>query len=48
MAEQDGRHQKMVMRLLRHVTPYKPHDADVKGDIFRHSTIYLFYILRVS
>ena len=34
---QDGRHSKMITQLLRHVT-LQPHDADVKGDIFRHTT----------
>ena len=38
MADQDGGHSKMITQLLRHVTSY-PHDADVKGDTFRH-TIY--------
>ena len=38
MADQDGRHSEMITQLLRHVTS-SPHDADVKGDIFRH-TIY--------
>ena len=38
MADQDGRHSEMITQLLRHVTS-QPHDADVKGDIFRH-TIY--------
>ena len=31
-------HSEMITQLLRHVTSY-PHDANVKGDIFRH-TIY--------
>ena len=35
---QDGRHSEMITQLLRHVTS-SPHNADVKGDIFRH-TIY--------
>ena len=38
MAAQDGRHSEMITQLLRHVTS-SPIDADVKGDIFRH-TIY--------
>ena len=38
MADQDGRHSKMITQLLRHVTS-SPHDAVVKGDIFRR-TIY--------
>ena len=38
MVDQDGRHSETITQLLRHVTP-SPHDADVKGDIFRH-TIY--------
>ena len=37
MADQNGRHSEMVTQLLRHVTS-QPHNADVKGDIFRHST----------
>ena len=36
--DQDGRHPKMITQLLCHVMS-SPHDADVKGDIFRH-TIY--------
>ena len=36
MADQDGRHSKMIMQLLRHVTS-SPHDGDVKGDIFRRN-----------
>ena len=38
MADQDGQHSEMITQLLRHVTS-QPHDADVEGDIFRH-TIY--------
>ena len=38
MADQDGRHSEMITQLLRHVKS-SPHDADVKGDIFRR-TIY--------
>ena len=38
MADQDRRHSEMITQLLRHVTSHR-HDADVKGDIFRH-TIY--------
>ena len=38
MAAKDGRHSKMITQLLRLVTS-SPHDAEVKGDIFRH-TIY--------
>ena len=38
MADQDGRHSEIVPQLIRHVTS-QPHNADVKGDIFRH-TIY--------
>ena len=38
MADQDGRYSEMITHLLRHVIS-SPHDADVKGDIFRH-TIY--------
>ena len=38
MANQDGRHSEMITQLLRHVAS-QTHDADVKGDIFRH-TIY--------
>ena len=34
MADQDGHHSKMIMQLLCHVTS-SPHDADVKGDIFK-------------
>ena len=36
MADQDGRHSEMITQLLRHVTS-QPQDADVKGDIFRHT-----------
>ena len=36
MADQDSRHSEMIMQLLRHVTS-PPHDADVKGDIFRRT-----------
>ena len=38
MADLLGRHSEMITQLLCHVTSL-PHDADVKGDIFRH-TIY--------
>ena len=38
MADQDGRYSEIITSLLLHVTS-SPHDADVKGDIFRH-TIY--------
>ena len=38
VADQDGRRSEMITQLLHHVTS-QPHDADVKGDIFRH-TIY--------
>ena len=38
MADQDGPHSEMITQLLRHVAS-SPHDADVKGDIFRR-TIY--------
>ena len=38
MADQDGRHSEMITQLLRHVTS-SPYDANIKGDIFRH-TIY--------
>ena len=38
MADQDGRHSKLNTQILRHVTS-SPHDAEVKGDIFRR-TIY--------
>ena len=38
LADQDGRHSKLITLLLSHVTSY-PHDADVRGEIFRH-TIY--------
>ena len=37
-AGQYGRHSEMIMQLLRHMTS-SPHDAGVKGDIFRR-TIY--------
>ena len=47
MADQDGHHSEMITQLLRHVRS-SPHDADIKGDIFR-PTIYprchSFYIL---
>ena len=33
-----GRHSEVITQLLRHVTS-SPHNADVKGDILRH-TIY--------
>ena len=36
MADQDGRHSEMTTQLLRHVTS-SPHDADVKGNIFRRT-----------
>ena len=38
MADQDGHHSEMITQSLCHVTS-QPRDADVKGDIFRH-TIY--------
>ena len=34
MADQDRRHSETITQLLRHVRS-SPHDADVKGDIFR-------------
>ena len=50
MADQDGHHSEMITQLLRHVRS-SPHDADIKGDIFR-PTIYpcchSFYILGVT
>ena len=44
MAEQDGRHSEMITQLLRHVTS-QPHDADVKGDIFRHTIYPLSFVI---
>ena len=38
MADQDGHHSEMITPLLHHVTS-AAHDADVKGDIFRHTTV---------
>ena len=36
MADRDGHHSEMITQLFRHVTS-SPHDADVKGDIFRRN-----------
>ena len=38
MADQDGRHSKMITQLLRHVS-LSPGDADVKGDIIRRAIL---------
>ena len=52
MKDQDGRHSEMITQLLRHVTS-SPHNADVRGDIFRRaiyppkSRCHSFYILLV-
>ena len=36
MADQDGRHSKMIMQLLHHVTS-SPQDADDKRDILKYA-----------
>ena len=46
MADQDGRHSEMITQLLRHVTS-SPHEAVVKGDIFRH-TIYTLSLVVID
>ena len=46
MADQDGRHSEMVTQLLRHV-PSSTHDADVKGEILRHTVLFTL-LLQVS
>ena len=43
MTDQDGRHSEMITHLLRHVTS-EPHDADVKGDNFRHTIVVIAFI----